>query len=174
MRGIPTSRNVDHLGISVPDLDQALAFFTDVLGCDLLWRGGPYQDDGKWMATHLGVHPRATLNLAMVRCGPNLNVELLEYRIHEQRLEAPKNSDHSASHLCFFVADIKAALTYLGAQPGVTVMGEPAEVTEGGATGLRYVYFTAPWGLQLELAHWPEGMPYETSTKARLFGPAPT
>ncbi len=170
-KGIPTARNVDHLGVTVPDLEQAVDFFTRVLGCDLLWRGGPYEDDGTWMAEHLGVHPRAELKLAMVRFGPNLNLELLEYRAPEARSEPPRNSDHSAAHLCFYVGDLDAALAYLAEQPGVSVMGSQTTVTEGAAAGLRYVYFTAPWGLQLELVHWPEGMPYESTTAARLYGP---
>ncbi|MBV8886414.1 MAG: VOC family protein [Chroococcidiopsidaceae cyanobacterium CP_BM_RX_35] len=35
--GIPTARNVDHVGLTVPDLNQALTFFVDVLGADVLW-----------------------------------------------------------------------------------------------------------------------------------------
>ena len=34
--GIPTAISIDHYGYVVPDLDQAVAFFTDVLGFELL------------------------------------------------------------------------------------------------------------------------------------------
>ena len=35
-RGIPTAINIDHYGYVVPNLDQAVAFFIDVLGFELL------------------------------------------------------------------------------------------------------------------------------------------
>ncbi|MDF5717857.1 MAG: VOC family protein [Rhizonema sp. NSF051] len=35
--GIPTAKYVDHVGITVPDINQALKFFVDVLGADVLW-----------------------------------------------------------------------------------------------------------------------------------------
>src|SRR3712207_8328500 len=35
---LPTASAVDHVGFNVPDLDQAIAFFTDVLGFTLVDR----------------------------------------------------------------------------------------------------------------------------------------
>ncbi len=32
---------VDHVAFNVPDLDEAVSFFTSALGCELLARGGP-------------------------------------------------------------------------------------------------------------------------------------
>ena len=32
---LPGLRGVDHIGITVPDMEQATAFFVDVLGCEL-------------------------------------------------------------------------------------------------------------------------------------------
>ena len=34
--GLPGLRGVDHVGITVPNMEQATAFFVDVLGCELL------------------------------------------------------------------------------------------------------------------------------------------
>jgi len=42
--GIPTARSVDHVGFTVPNLDEAVSFFTRVLDCDLLYRTRPYFD----------------------------------------------------------------------------------------------------------------------------------
>ncbi len=36
--GAPLFQNVDCLGVEVPDLDEALAFYRDRLGHELLWR----------------------------------------------------------------------------------------------------------------------------------------
>ena len=40
--GIPSLRGHDHTGITVPDLEQAIAFFVDVVGCDLATRLAPW------------------------------------------------------------------------------------------------------------------------------------
>jgi catechol 2,3-dioxygenase-like lactoylglutathione lyase family enzyme len=34
MSGLPGLHRLDHIGITVPDLEEATAFFLDVLGCE--------------------------------------------------------------------------------------------------------------------------------------------
>src|ERR1700730_9452410 len=103
--GIPTARNVDHFAITVPDLDQAIQFFVEVLGCEMVYKLGPTQDtEGSWMQERLNVHPRATLHFVMLRCGPNINLEVYEYSAPDQRRELPRNCDWGASHMAFYVA----------------------------------------------------------------------
>lgn len=170
--GIPTATNVDHVGITVPDLDEAISFFTSVLGCELLWRIDGVKDaEGEWMSDRLNVHPRASMDVAMVRCGPTANVELFRYEAHDQVRNLPKNSDHGASHLAFYVTDIRAAVDYLRKQPGVRLLGEPEKGQEGPTKGHEWVYFLTPWGMQMEVISWPKGMPYERETEGRMYGP---
>jgi catechol 2,3-dioxygenase-like lactoylglutathione lyase family enzyme len=38
MTGLPGLRGTDHIGLTVPDLEQAITFFTDVIGCRLVAR----------------------------------------------------------------------------------------------------------------------------------------
>ena len=125
-RGIPTARNVDHVAYTVPDLDEAVEFFVDVLGADLLYRLDDVKDDDSdWMRRQLGVHPRAHAQIAMLRLGPVTNVELFQYEAPDQNTQLPRNSDHGGHHLAFYVEDVDAAAEYLRAQPGVTLLGEP-------------------------------------------------
>jgi catechol 2,3-dioxygenase-like lactoylglutathione lyase family enzyme len=173
-RGIPTARNVDHFGLTVPDLEGAIRFFVDVLGCELLYRAGPFEDAGDWMKAHLNAAPGATLVLAALRCGPTANVELLQFKTADGRTEPPRTSDAGAGHLAFYVEDLDAAIAYLEEQPGVEVLGGPTTVEGQPSEDLRFVYFLTPWGTPMELASWPEGMPYERGTPARLYGPAPS
>ena len=42
---LPGLRGVDHVGITVPDIEQATAFFVNVLGCELLYEREPPGDD---------------------------------------------------------------------------------------------------------------------------------
>lgn len=173
--GIPTARNVDHVGITVPDLDEAVAFFEEVLGCETVYRATPPVDESvrDWMERNLGVHPDSTMRLARLRCGPTTNVELLDYDDPTQRDEHPTNSDPGAVHLAFFVDDMDAAVEYLEGVGGVEIQGEPRYTEDGPEEGQTFVYFRAPWGLQLELVHTPEDVGYKEMTDVRAFGPAP-
>src|SRR3712207_7681991 len=42
---LPGLRGVDHVGITMPDIERATAFFVDVLGCELLYEREPPRDD---------------------------------------------------------------------------------------------------------------------------------
>lgn len=173
--GIPTARNVDHIGLTVPDLDEAEEFFVDVLGCETVYRATPPVDEDvqDWMAKNLGVHPESTMRLARLRCGPTTNVELLDYDDPTQSDDHPNNSDAGAAHLAFFVDDIDAAIEYLRDVDGVEMQGEPRYNEEGPEEGQVFVYFRAPWGLQLELIYTPDDVGYKELTDVRAFGPAP-
>ena len=172
--GIPSATHVDHVAITVPNLDQAVSFFMEVLGCELAYEEGPIErSEGDWMERQFNVHPQASFRLATLRCGPVTNLELFEYSAPDQKTESPKNSDYGGHHLGFFVTDIEAAVAYLRDQPGVTVLGDLMENTEGPIKGNKAIYFLSPWGMQLELRSWGWGMPYERTTKVRMFGPEP-
>jgi catechol 2,3-dioxygenase-like lactoylglutathione lyase family enzyme len=68
---LPGLRGVDHIGFTVPDLEQATRFLVDVLGCEYLYSLGPFEHpESDWMAEHLGVHPRAVMRRnSFFRCG---------------------------------------------------------------------------------------------------------
>lgn len=171
-KGIPGARNVHHVAYTVPNLDQAVDFFVNVLGAELLYRTGPVEDQtGDWMTRYLNVDPRAATHIAMLRFGPVTNLELFEYTAPGQRRELPRNSDWGGHHLAIDVENVDAAVDYLRSVPGVKILGEPQTITEGPLAGDRWVYFLTPWGMQMEVLHTPKGMPYEKDTDARLFGP---
>jgi catechol 2,3-dioxygenase-like lactoylglutathione lyase family enzyme len=173
MTGIPGALAVHHVAYTVPDLDQAVAFFTEVLGARPLYRIGPVEDrEGDWMTRQLGVDRAASTHIAMLRLGPVTNLELFEYTAPGQRRTLPRNSDWGGHHLAIAVEDVDAAVAYLRAQPGVEVLGEPQTIADGGPIhGDRWVYFRTPWGLQLEVLCMPPGMPYERETEDRLYSP---
>lgn len=172
--GIPTARSVDHVGVNVPDLGAAIAFFTDVLGAELLFEAGPFQDlEGEWMAEQLGVHPRAILHLAMMRLGPTLNVELMQYHVPGNSPQPVTFADPGAGHLAIYVDDIEKAVAYLAKQPGVSVLGQITKLEgELPNAGTSLIFVSTPIGILLELICRSGSLPYERITKARLVGPA--
>lgn len=163
-------RGIDHVGLTVPDLDAATAFFVDVLGAELIYDGGEIRDDPETMRVRLGVDPAAWCRYRFLRLGTGLNLELFEYVAPEQRREPPCNSDPGGHHLCLYVDDIDAAVAHL-CRHDVRVMGEPETIADGPSAGSIWVYFLAPWGLQLELCSYPDGKAYARTNPRRLWDP---
>ena len=159
---IPGIRGVNHIGLTVPDLDQAEAFFTGVLGCERATAFGPFRDDeGTFMQDLLGVDPRAVISeIRLLRCGFGSNIELFQYEAPDQAVLRPRNSDIGAYHIAFYVDDINAAATSLRAA-GIQTNTGPQLVNDGPAAGQSILYFSAPWGLQFEAISFPQGMAYE-------------
>ena len=171
-RGIPSARNIDHIAITVPDLDEAVRFFVEVLGCEIVYKLGPTEDStGTWMQDRLNVPPASSLHFVMLRCGANVNLEVYQYSAPDQVRTIPRNCDWGACNVAFYVTDIDAAVEYLKAVPGVHFLQAPEAVVGGPIGTTRWVYFLTPWGMQMELVTYDK-LPYEQQTSARQYGPA--
>jgi catechol 2,3-dioxygenase-like lactoylglutathione lyase family enzyme len=159
----------------VPQLDEAVAFFVRVIGCDLLYRTRTVFDSsgGDWMIRHFDAPANARLRTAMLRCGPTANLELLEWKIPGALLRGPTGGLGSA-HLAIFVEDLERAAAHLAAEPGLRVLGSPTVATGDLHEGTEFVFALLPWGLALELVHWPPLMPYRATTAATLALPSST
>jgi catechol 2,3-dioxygenase-like lactoylglutathione lyase family enzyme len=170
--GIPTLRGHDHTGITVPDMKQAIDFFTNVIGCKEAMSFGPFSDEkGTFMHDLLNVNPRAVIHqITLLRCGYGSSIELFQYSSPDQKNMTPKNSDIGGYHIAFYVDDIKAAKDYLDSKDVKTFFG-PFPVKEGPAAGQSIVYFLAPWGLQMEIISYPKGMAYEHTSPIKLWSP---
>ena len=153
---MPGLRRLDHVGFTVPDLDEATRFLVDVLGCEYLYSLGPFADDGDWMAEHLNVHPRTTMvENRFFRLGGQTILEVFHYDAPDRRDAPPRNSDVGGHHVALYVDDLDAAVEHLH-DHGVRVLGEPT-ASKGAHEGQRWIYFLAPWGMQFELVSYPEG-----------------
>ena len=170
--GLPGLRGTDHVGFTVPDLEEAVDFFVNVIGCEPFYRDGPFQSNEDWMAVHLNVHPDAVIRkIRWLRCANGPNFELFQYEAPNQITSSPKNSDVGGHHLAFYVDNFATALRHLQ-QHNVRVLGEPTVRTVGPNAGQTWVYFLAPWGMQLELVSYPAGKGYEKDYETRLWHPA--
>lgn len=170
MAGIPGLRGTDHVGITVPDLDEAERFFVDVIGAVHVYTLGPKRGDDDWMHTQLGVHPRTVIReIRFLRLGNGTNVELFQYDSADGQAPQPRNSDVGGYHLALYVDDMQAAITHLRAHD-VEIMGEPV-ASAGPAEGQHWLYFRSPWGLQFELVSYPHGKAYESSSTVHLWHP---
>ncbi|MDJ0324631.1 VOC family protein [Cryobacterium sp. PH31-AA6] len=168
---IPGLRGTEHIGFTVPDIDEADDFFVGVIGCERVYSLGPYRDDtGTWMVDHLNVHPRTVMReLRFYRCGTGPNFEIFQYDSADGQRRQPRNSDIGGHHLGFYVDDLDAALEHLRSH-NVRILGEPTASSRY-SEGQRWVYFLSPWGMQLELVSFPNGKAYEKDSPVTLWHP---
>lgn len=158
---LPGVAGVDHIGFTVPDLQQAREFLEDILGCQYMYSVGPFAHDDDWMTEHLNVDARAVMRLLhFFRLAGQAVFEVFEYEGPDQGTRMPRNSDHGGHHVAVYVRDLDAAVAFLRRR-GVRVLGEPTAST-GPSAGQRWVYFLSPWGMQFELVSYPGGKAFDT------------
>ena len=160
-------RGMAHAGVCVPDLEEAVAWYTDVLGMVLLSppaevRGPAIEQDMGEMIP--GVELRAAI-LGFEEDGDRV-VELLEYPKHPGRPHRDEIhlTDHGISHLGLVCDDIEVTRRELEEQ-GVRFL------TSGIArlAGLRTTWFRDPWGLvYILIEKSDESLPYYLQWKSKL------
>jgi catechol 2,3-dioxygenase-like lactoylglutathione lyase family enzyme len=162
----------DHVGLTVPDIDEAVAWFQDVMGAVAPMSFGPISDpEGTLMQDLLGVDRHAVIDrITLLRIGHSANIELFQYEAPDQRQTHPRNSDWSGHHVAFYVTDIEAAADYMEAK-GVQKFLGPFSLTDGPAAGQSINYFKTPFGTYVELISYPQGMAYERPGVKPLWSP---
>jgi catechol 2,3-dioxygenase-like lactoylglutathione lyase family enzyme len=159
---IPGIRNMDHLGITVPNVKEACDFFENILGSKVLYTAAQniFDPNGNWMEEQFNVHPRAEIKeLVFVKMPGGTILELFEYYSPDQSFVAPKNSDVGGHHIAIYVEDIYEAIGFLK-ENNISVLGDPISYSDGPDAGLTCCYFLSPWGLQLELVSISSGTTY--------------
>jgi catechol 2,3-dioxygenase-like lactoylglutathione lyase family enzyme len=150
---------LDHVGLTVPDINQAIEWFEDILGAVAPLTFGPFA--GSFLEGAIGVPAGAQIDqITMLRIGHSANLELFKYEADPQRQDMPKNSDWSGHHVAFYVTDIDAAVEYMDSR-GVTRMFGPFTLTDGPAAGQSINYFRTPWNSYIEFISYPKGMAYQ-------------
>ena len=162
----------DHVGLTVPDIGEAVAWFQDVMGASAPLSFGPIADpSGTLMHDLLGVDPRAVIDqITVLRLGRSANIELFQYQAPDQRRTHPRNSDWSGHHVAFYVTDIDAAVAHMVSK-GVEKFLGPFALTAGPAAGQSINYFKTPFGTYIELISYPKGMAYEQERVKPLWSP---
>jgi catechol 2,3-dioxygenase-like lactoylglutathione lyase family enzyme len=126
----------DYARIGVPDLEQAVAFFQDVLDCRLI---GPES-----VATEAtpGDAPASRL----LACDAGSVVELFD----DRGVSPSPASGRAGQPLQFVSDDVQHASEWLR-HAGVGVSGAPHRLTSGPLAGRMVLDFVSPWGLRLQL-----------------------
>ncbi len=143
---------LQHIGITVPDLDQAVEFFETLFGGVTLLSTGRLEVDDTYMQRKLGVPgPCRVEDIRMLRIGTGGNLELFKYSGDtDPDAELKRNSQPGGFHLAFQVDDAHATAARFRAA-GIEVLDGPSYVNSGPSAGLTWCYLRAPWGLWLEI-----------------------
>ena len=157
----PAFRRADHVSLTVGNIDEAIEFYTQVMGATLRYQMGPFDaaeiprmEDGRdWTDAHVNV-PDARLNIAMLQLCENLGMELFQYdRPADANTNPPRNCDIGCRHICLEVDDVAAAITYLVAN-GCTAQAGPIVADSGPAPDSLSWYVLDPFGHQMELVQY--------------------
>jgi catechol 2,3-dioxygenase-like lactoylglutathione lyase family enzyme len=127
-------RGVDHVGINVPNIEQATAFFADTFGFKLVsdMKDVPLDDGFKKTFDIHGTAKKVTIR--MLRAGNGANLELFAFTSPDASNDQPHYDDAASSHVAFYTDNIDASVAALRAR-GVRVLTDPIRMTSGPTAG---------------------------------------
>jgi catechol 2,3-dioxygenase-like lactoylglutathione lyase family enzyme len=138
---------LDHVSVTVADLDRSIAFYRDAMGLPFLGRG---ESDGPDMSRITGL-PEVRLEWAEFDLGGGQLLELLRYGSPVGEPLEQETNRPGSGHVGLAVDDIDAAYRRL-VDAGVTVRSAPVQISEAGDwSGVRSLYALDPDGVTIEL-----------------------
>ena len=136
-----TATAVHHVGMSVANLDDALAFWEAFLGIPARWRTTL---DRHYLGRHVGI-PGVAIDAAFIDLPGGTILELLAYRVPNRPANPEATANPGNVHLCLAVDDVGTAWQRAldcGARP--VVPDGPVTVDAGPNRGARPTSPRAP------------------------------
>lgn len=138
---------VQHVGLTVSNLERSVAFYRDVLGCTEIFS---QEKTGGYLAEIVG-YPDASVKMTHLRApAGRLVIELFQY-LHPDMLESslePRRIGNA--HMCFLVADLAAVYARVS-QSHSDFFSPPVPVDTGANAGGAGLYLRDPDGITIEL-----------------------
>jgi catechol 2,3-dioxygenase-like lactoylglutathione lyase family enzyme len=175
MMNTDTIRGMDHVGITVSDIDEATRFFELAFGAEAIYDSVSHSDDdvkGEEAEGILNLFPGTEIKavrMLTLKHGPGL--ELFEMKGPEQN-PPQRPSDYGIQHFAVHVDDMQAAIARFE-DAGGKMFTSPQPLmfpTEVGQNNY-FCYGRTPWGSVIELISLPSPMPYEKTTSLRRWKP---
>lgn len=163
---------IDHVGVTVPDIEQATQFFKEVLDAevlyDMLTKDEPKRDSPQ-IQMRLGVPSKtAQRAIRMLKLPNGPGLELFEYEKPCQ--SGPVDSaDIGWTHIAVYVEDVVEAVKKAETAGGKRFAApQPLGGLEAGE-GNDFCYIITPWGSTLEIISYPTPQPYQGITDKRKW-----
>lgn len=148
---------MNHIGLSVPDIDAAVKWYVEVLGCYLLVPPVDAKNDG----SHFGHVVKdifgerfEAVKMAHLSTADGVGIELFQFI--EPKTEVPANTFEywrgGIFHFCLTAVDIEAVAERIGANGG-KVLSKVWKLWQN--KEYKAVYCQDPWGTIVELCSRP-------------------
>lgn len=161
-----------HIGLTVPDMEEAVDFFTAMFGAETVMECGRVDVDDDFMKRRLGVPEGVKIrDQRVLQAGRGGSLELFEYEGAGEAAAIRHNGEVGAMHIAFEVEDARAAADRLR-EAGVDVLEGPTLIEGGPMDGLVWLYLRAPWGQYLEIVSNDRPLGYEAAGGPKLWTPA--
>lgn len=172
-----TIRGVEHIGLTVPDINQAEQFFINALEASVLYRIVPDNDPQKSIAgdglTTINGFPadmRIT-GLTMLRLKNGCNIELFQV-LPAATVKSNSIGHEGISHFSVYVDDIYAAAQKLR-QHGAQLFDGPNDCfAQEEGQGNRTWFCRTPFGVLIELITLPSEIQYDQGATQKRWLPA--
>ena len=169
-------RGVEHVGVTVPDIEEASRFFVEAFGAEILYdllptEGTEAGSSSGGEQARLGTRASARWRRSrLLHLGEAPSIELFEYDDSEQT--APQTaSDLGVTHFALYVDDIDAVREAILEAGGTPFEGPTLLPGLESGDGNKWLYALAPWGGIIELVTYPSPQPYESETHLRRWRP---
>lgn len=155
----PLPRGIQHIGVTVPDLDAATAFLVDGLGAQVAYDGLTLDDEprqGADVERQLGLPHGAAIHrqrFFVIGEGPGLEV----FEISGEQRPAAGLADFGLNHISLYCDDIEGSLQRLVDAGGEALSEVHGNSRHEDSPGNGSVYVRAPWGMLIELQTIPNG-----------------
>jgi catechol 2,3-dioxygenase-like lactoylglutathione lyase family enzyme len=140
---LPVITGLAHIGVCVPDVDAAVAWYRDVIGLTVL--SPPYLMEGDAIAADMGeLIPEPRLKAAILGFAADGDrvLEVIEYPGVEGAPHERSLVDPGPSHVALLCEDIDATRHELEAKGVTFIVSGIADVAR-----VRTTWFTDPWGV---------------------------
>ncbi len=142
---------VHHVGVTVADMDRAVAFWEGLLGTasrDRRVLQGPQ------LGTMVG-YPGIRIESCWVDLPDGVALELLRYLDRDEAPYDPGTAHPGNVHVCLRVDDMDAAHAHAVDCGATAVSARPIDVAAGPRAGSRLAYLRDPDGVTIELVQEP-------------------
>lgn len=170
-------RGINHVGLTVPNIDEATQFFKEAFGAKVAYDGLSYDDEpreGAEVERQLGLSKGAKIvKQRMIVIGNGPNIEMFEIKSSNQA-DPLELEDLGYNHISLFVDDMDQAIKdakSAGAKPLSEKHGNSRYEDSKGSSS---VYVESPWCSLIELQAIPNGYYYPEDSESTVFIPDET
>ncbi|HAU5565756.1 TPA: VOC family protein [Serratia fonticola] len=168
-------RGMDHIGITVSDINEATQFFEQAFGAQVIYDSVALTDEdvkGQEAEKILNLFPGTEISavrMLTLQHGPGL--ELFEMKGPQQN-QPQRPSDFGIQHFGVYVDDMQEAINrFENAGGKMFTAPQPLMFPTEIGNNNYFCYGQTPWGSVIELISLPSAMPYEKTTSLRRWKP---